>query len=159
VITIRTAGPDDAATLVRLIRALAEFEHEPDAVEATSETLADQLASERPPFEALLAERDGHAVGVAIFFENYSTWTAKPGIYLEDIFVEESERGSGVGRELLAALARIAVERGCGRLELAALDWNERAIGFYLAHGARAMDEWTVYRFSGDALRALARER
>jgi GNAT superfamily N-acetyltransferase len=156
VTTIRAATPADAETLVRLIHALAEFEREPDAVEATAETIAAQLASERPPFEALLAELDGRVVGFALFFQNYSTWTAKAGIYLEDLFVDEDARGSGAGRALLAAVARVAVERGCGRLELAALDWNERAIGFYLAHGAEAMDEWTVYRFSGAALEQLA---
>jgi GNAT superfamily N-acetyltransferase len=154
--TIRPATPADAETIVRLIRGLAEFEREPDAVEATPETIAAQLASERPPFEALLAEQDGRAVGFALFFESYSTWTARPGIYLEDLFVEEDARGGGAGGALLAAVARVAIERGCGRLELAALDWNTRAIDFYRAHGAQAMDEWTVYRFSGAALEALA---
>jgi GNAT superfamily N-acetyltransferase len=155
--TIRRARPEDAPELVRLIRGLAEYEREPDAVQATPETLAAQMRSERPPFEALLAERDGRAIGFALFFHNYSTWEGRPGIYLEDLFVEEAERGGGAGSALLAAVAQLAVERGCGRLELAALDWNTPATGFYLAHGAQAMDEWTVYRFSGDALAALAR--
>lgn len=155
--TIRRARPEDAPELVRLIRGLAEYEREPDAVQATPETLAAQMRSERPPFEALLAERDGRAIGFALFFHNYSTWEGRPGIYLEDLFVEEAERGGGAGSALLAAVAQLAVERGCGRLELAALDWNTPATGFYRAHGAQAMDEWTVYRFSGDALAALAR--
>lgn len=155
--TIRPARPEDAAELVRLIRALAEYEHEPHAVQATPDGLAAQLRSERPPFEALLAERDGRAVGFALFFQNYSTWEGRPGIYLEDLFVEESERGSGTGRALLAAVAQLAVERGCGRLELVALDWNTPAIGFYAAHGAQTMDDWTTFRFGGEALERLAR--
>lgn len=154
---IRAAGAEDASTLLRLIRALAEYEREPDAVKATQEALAGQLASERPPFEALIAEEDGRAVGFALYFHNYSTWEGRPGVYLEDLFVEESHRGDGIGRALMAAVARVALERGCGRLELAALDWNTPATGFYRAHGGEAMDEWTVYRFTGDALAALAR--
>lgn len=153
---IRPAEPDDAAEIHRLICALAEYEREPDAVKATPTTLAEQLGSERPPFEVLLAERDDHAVGFVLFFQSYSTWEGKPGIYLEDLFVEEDERGSGIGRALMAAVARLAVERGCGRLELAALDWNTPATGFYRAHGAEVMDEWTVHRFSGAALERLA---
>jgi GNAT superfamily N-acetyltransferase len=125
-------------------------------VKATEESLAAQLASGRPPFEALVAERDGRAVGFALFFQSYSTWEGRPGLYLEDLFVEEEHRGDGIGRSLLAAVARVAVERGYGRLELAALDWNTPATGFYRAHGGEAMDEWTVYRFSGDALVELA---
>ena len=154
---IRAAGPGDAATLHRLISALAEYEREPDAVKATPEALAAQLRSEQPPFEALLAERDDRAVGFALFFHSYSTWEGLPGLYLEDLFVEEAERGRGTGRALMAAVARLAVARGCGRLELAALDWNTPATGFYRAHGAEAMDEWTVYRFAGTALEQLAR--
>jgi GNAT superfamily N-acetyltransferase len=123
--------------------------------EATPSTLREQLAAERPPFECLLAERDGEALGFALFFQSYSTWTGRPGIYLEDLYVVEAERGNGTGRALLQRLAEIAVERGCGRLELAALDWNEPAIGFYRRHGAQPMSEWTVFRFAGDALRRL----
>jgi GNAT superfamily N-acetyltransferase len=153
--SIRVATPDDAEILHRLICALAEYEREPDAVEVTPEILREQLAAERPPFECVLAVRDGEALGFALFFESYSTWTGRPGIYLEDLYVVESERGNGTGRALLRRLAEIAVERGCGRLELAALDWNEPAIGFYRRHGAEPMDEWTVYRFAGEALRRL----
>lgn len=142
--------------MLRLIRELAIYEREPDAVKATEESIAAQLASERPPFEALVAEHDGRAVGFALFFQSYSTWEGRPGLYLEDLFVEEEHRGDGIGRALMTAVARIAVERGYGRLELAALDWNTPATGFYRAHGGEAMDEWTVYRFSGDALRELA---
>jgi GNAT superfamily N-acetyltransferase len=125
-------------------------------VRATPESLAAQLASEPALFEALLAERDGEAIGFALFFQSYSTWAGRPGLYLEDLFVEESERGAGVGRALLAAVARLAVGRDCGRLELAALDWNTPAIGFYRTLGAEAMDQWTVYRFTDEALARLA---
>lgn len=103
-----------------------------------------------------MAERDGETIGFALVFQTYSTWEGRPGLYLEDLFVEERERGAGTGRALLAAVARLAVERGCGRLELAALDWNTPATGFYRSLGAEAMDEWTVYRFSGDTLADLA---
>jgi GNAT superfamily N-acetyltransferase len=155
-VTIRATGPRDAAEIHRLICALAEYEREPDAVEATPESLAAQMREEPPPWEALLAERDGRAVGLALFFHNFSTWTGRRGLYLEDLFVDESERGRGTGRALIREVARIAVERGCGRLELAVLDWNTPSIDFYRAHGGEAMDEWIVYRFSGDALGQLA---
>jgi GNAT superfamily N-acetyltransferase len=125
-------------------------------VRATPESLRAQLAAERPPFECLLAEEDGRAIGFALFFPTFSTWEGLPGLYLEDLFVRDEARGAGVGRALLAALARIAVERGYGRLELAALDWNTPAIGFYERLGGTAMDEWTVFRFAGDALGRLA---
>jgi GNAT superfamily N-acetyltransferase len=153
---IRPAGPADAEAIYELIVALAIYEREPDAVRATPDSLRAQLESERPPFECLLAEEDGRAVGFALFFPTFSTWEGRPGLYLEDLFVLEEARGSGIGRALLAALARIAVERGYGRLELAALDWNAPAIGFYERLGGKAMDEWTVFRFAGDALQRLA---
>jgi GNAT superfamily N-acetyltransferase len=152
---IRPAGPDDADAIHELIVALAVFEREPDAVQATPASLRAQLAAERPPFECLLAEEDGRAVGFALFFPTYSTWEGRPGLYLEDLFVREEARGVGVGKALLAACARLAVERGYGRLELAALDWNTPAIGFYASLGGRAMDDWTVFRFDGEALARL----
>jgi len=158
-LTIRFAGPDDAATLHRFIVALAVYEREPDAVEVTPAILAAQMESARPPFECLLAERDGRAVGFALFFQSYSTWRGRTGLYLEDLFVDEAERHTGVGRALLVELARLAVARECGRLEWAVLDWNEPAIRFYRSLGALAQDEWTVNRLSGQALQALARER
>lgn len=157
-VTLRRATPDDAATIHALIRALAAYEREPDAVRATPESLAAQMREERPPFECLLAERAGaepRAVGFALFFTTYSTWRGSPGLWLEDLFVREEERGRGAGRALLRALGALAVERGCGRLEFAVLDWNTPSIGFYRALGAVPMDAWTTYRFEGDALRGL----
>jgi GNAT superfamily N-acetyltransferase len=158
-VRIRLAGADDAAEIHRLICALAEYEREPDAVEATPESLAAQLREEPPPWEALLAERDGRAVGLALFFHNFSTWTGRRGLYLEDLFVDESERGRGTGRALMREVARVAVERGCGRLELAVLDWNTPSIDFYKSLGAVLQDEWTVVRVSGEALARLAERR
>lgn len=124
----------------------------------TEDVLVRNLFGPRPYAEALIAEQDGAAVGFALFFHNFSTFLGLPGIYLEDLFVVPGNRGGGVGRALLERLAQIAVERGCGRLEWAVLDWNRDAIGFYERLGARPNDEWTVYRLTGDALRALARE-
>jgi GNAT superfamily N-acetyltransferase len=154
-VTIRPAVPGDAGTVLALIRALAAYEREPDAVEATEAALRAQMASARPPFECLLAERAGRAVGFALFFQNYSTWRGLPGLWLEDLFVLPEERGRGVGGGLLRAVGRTAVERGCARLEFAVLDWNEPALGFYRALGARAMTDWTVHRFEGEALARL----
>jgi GNAT superfamily N-acetyltransferase len=158
VLKIRFAGPDDADTLHRFIVALATYEKEPDAVEVTPAVLAAQMQSPRPPFECLLAERDGRPLGFALFFQSYSTWRGRPGMYLEDLFVDQAERRAGVGRALLVRLAQLAVERGHGRLEWAVLDWNAPAIGFYRSLGAVAQDEWTVHRLADEALRALARE-
>lgn len=155
-LAIRTATPADAETILAFIRALAEYEREPQAVEATAEVLAAQLASPRPPFECLLAELDGEPVGFALYFQSYSTWRARPGIYLEDLFVRPEQRGRGIGRALLARLAAIAVDRGCARLEWAVLDWNRPAIDFYTALGAKPLDEWTVFRLSDEPLRRLA---
>lgn len=159
-IAIRLAGPDDAEQVHAFIVALAEYEREPDAVACSAADLREQLASAAPPFECLLAERaggDAVAVGFALFFHNYSTWRGKRGLYLEDLFVPPSERGRGVGKMLLSELARIAVARDCARMEWSVLAWNRPAIDFYRALGATAMDGWTVYRLTGDALDALAR--
>lgn len=153
---IRPATPDDADAIHELVVALATYEREPDAVHATPTALRAQLAAERPPFECLLAEEEGRAVGFALFFPTYSTWEGRPGLYLEDLFVREEARGSGVGKALLLACARIAVERGYGRFELAALDWNTPAIGFYEALGGRRNDGWGLFRWDGAALAALA---
>lgn len=155
-VAIRFAGPADAATLHRFIVGLAVYEREPDAVRVTPAELAAQLASARPPFECLLGERDGVAVGFALFFQSYSTWRGRPGLYLEDLFVEEAHRHRGVGTALLRRLAALAVERGCARLEWAVLDWNEPAIAFYRTLGAEAMSEWTTWRVTDDALARLA---
>jgi GNAT superfamily N-acetyltransferase len=153
---LRRATADDAPVLHELIRALAAYEREPDAVEATPASLAAQMRQERPPFECLLAERDGRAVGLALFFQTYSTWRGRPGLWLEDLFVREEERGRGTGARLLAAVGAEAVRRGGARLEFSVLDWNEPSIGFYKALGAVPLDAWTVFRFEGDALARLA---
>jgi len=156
---LRTAGPADAADIFRLIVDLATYEREPDAVVVTVDELRAQLAAERPPFECLLAEDDdGAVVGFALFFHNYSTWRGRPGLYLEDLFVEPSRRGRGLGKQLLVRLAQLAVERGCARMEWAVLDWNTPAIGFYERLGARAVSDWTIFRLTGQELLNLSGE-
>lgn len=155
-LVIRSASPDDAAVVHRFIRALAEYEREPDAVEATPESLRAQMLAARPPFECLLAERDGEPIGFALFFQNYSTWRGRPGIYLEDLFVLPEQRGLGAGLALLKRTAAIAVERGAVRMEWVVLDWNKPAIDFYDSVGAKPLDAWTVYRLADDALRRFA---
>jgi GNAT superfamily N-acetyltransferase len=157
-VTLRFAGPDDVPQILRFIRDLAAYEKMSDDVVANEETLRRSLFGGRRVAEVVLAE-DGEApVGFALFFHNFSTFLGRPGIYLEDLFVPPSERGRGIGRALLAFLARLTVERGCGRLEWCVLDWNEPAIGFYAKLGAKAMDEWTTFRMDGEALEGLARE-
>lgn len=157
---IRFATPEDAELLHRFIRELAAYEREPDAVEVTVGELRAQLSQPQPPFECIVAERDGEggvqALGFALFFGSYSTWRGRPGLYLEDLFVPPEHRGEGVGRALLAALARLARDRGCARLEWSVLDWNTPAIGFYERLGARPRSEWTTYRLTDDALAQLA---
>ena len=154
-IEIRPASPADIALILRLVRELAEYEREPDAVEATEDMLHDALFARRFA-EAAIAELDGKPVGFALFFHNFSTWTGKPGIYLEDLYVTPEARGSGAGKALLRHIAGLALDRGCGRFEWAVLDWNRPAIDFYRAMGAVAMEEWTVQRVTGDALVRLA---
>ncbi|MBB4154935.1 GNAT superfamily N-acetyltransferase [Sphingomonas jinjuensis] len=154
--TIRPATRDDVATILRFVRELAAYEREPDAVEATEDMLAAALFGDRPAAEAAIAEIDGEAAGFALFFHNFSTWTGKPGLYLEDLYVTPAARGSGVGRALLAYLARLAIDRDCARFEWSVLDWNAPAIGFYRKLGAVGMEEWTVQRLTGDALVKLA---
>jgi GNAT superfamily N-acetyltransferase len=154
---LRTAGPADAADIHRLIVDLAVYEREPNAVEVTVEQLEAQLAAERPPFECILAEDDdGAVVGFALYFHNYSTWRGRPGLYLEDLFVDPSRRGRGIGKQLLVRLAQIAVERGCARMDWAVLDWNAPAIAFYESLGARAVADWTIFRLTGPGLTNLA---
>jgi len=155
-IQIRPATSLDVPLILRLVRELAEFEREPDAVEATEPMLQAALFGERPSAEAVIAEVDGVAQGFALFFQNFSTWTGRPGIYLEDLYVTPDARGVGVGTALLRHLAGIALDRGCGRFEWAVLDWNEPAIRFYRTMGAIGMNEWQVQRVTGDALVALA---
>jgi len=152
---LRRATREDAPAVLRLIRALADYEKLSHEVVASESALAETLFGPDPAAEVLLAEEGGRAVGFALFFRNYSTFLGRPGIYLEDLFVEPEWRGRGVGKALLKAVARLAVERGCGRFEWLVLDWNEPAIGFYRSLGARPMDGWTVMRLTGEALRRL----
>jgi GNAT superfamily N-acetyltransferase len=156
-ITIRHATVDDVPLILSFIRGLADYEKLLDAVKATEEMLRDTLFGAKPAAEVLIAEDDGAPVGFALFFENYSTFLAQRGIYLEDLFVVPEARGRGVGRVLLQRLAALALERGCGRLEWAVLDWNTPAIGFYKRMGAVPMDDWTVNRLTGPALERMAR--
>lgn len=153
---IRFAEPGDLWVIIELIRALAAYEREPEAVRLDPGELERHLFGERRYAEVLLAEDEGGVQGFVLFFHNFSTWEGKPGIYLEDLFVRPEARGRGYGRALLAELARLAVARGCARLEWSVLDWNAPAIGFYRALGAVAMDEWTTYRLTGAALERLA---
>ncbi len=153
---LRTAIPADAATIHRLVFELATYEREPQAVEATPADFAAQLSQERPPFECILAERDGEVLGFTLFFPNYSTWRGKPGIWIEEIYVRPAHRGLGVARALLARVAAMAVERGCGRVDFSVLDWNELAHGFYRRVGATPMSDWTQWRLEEPAFRALA---
>ncbi|HWW91166.1 MAG TPA: GNAT family N-acetyltransferase [Solirubrobacteraceae bacterium] len=155
---IRQALPDDVPLLLALFRELAEYERLQDELQATEELLERALFSERPAAEALLAEREGAAVGYALFYPTFSTFLAIQGVWLEDLFVRPAHRKSGAGRALLAAVAARARERGAERLEWSALDWNELALGFYRGLGAQRMDEWVTHRLVGDALRSLAAE-
>lgn len=153
---IRAATASDTATIVRLIRDLAEYERLSHAVVLDPGRLREHLFGPRPFAEVLLAEEASEVVGFALFFHNYSTFVGKPGIYLEDLFVRPEHRGKGHGRALLAAVARLAVERDCGRMEWSVLNWNESAIGFYQSMGAEPLDEWRVFRLTGEALRAAS---
>jgi GNAT superfamily N-acetyltransferase len=153
---IRPAAAEDVPAIHRLIRELAEYERSLDQVAVTEDQLAASLFGPEPAVFAHVAEHDGSVVGFALWFLNYSTWLGRPGLYLEDLYVTPAIRGAGLGRALLAELARICVERGYGRLEWWVLDWNSPAIGFYTSLGAVGMDEWTVHRLAGPALQALA---
>jgi GNAT superfamily N-acetyltransferase len=155
---IRFAELGDVHLIADLIRALARFEKLEHIVSLTEDQLEKALFGPRPYAETLIAEEDGEAVGFALFFHTFSTFLAMPGIYLEDLFVVEDARGRGIGRSLLERLAQIAVDRGCGRLEWAVLNWNSDAIAFYERLGARPNSEWTVYRLAGEPLSRLARQ-
>ena len=157
-VVIREAEQSDVPVIADLIRGLARFEKLEDEVTMTDALLAKNLFGPRRYAETLIAEEGGSPVGFALFFHNFSTFLAKPGIYLEDLFVVPEQRGHGIGRALLRRLAQIAVERDCGRLEWAVLDWNRDAIGFYERLGAKPNSEWTVYRLTGEALTSLGRE-
>jgi GNAT superfamily N-acetyltransferase len=157
-IRIRDATPGDVPLIVSFIRGLAEYERLLDQCVVSEEALREHLFGPRPYCQVLLAEDAAGPAGFALFFFNYSTFLTKPGLYLEDLFVLPERRGEGVGRALLTRLARLAVERGCGRLEWSVLDWNEPAIGFYRRLGAQLMDDWTACRLTGEALERLADE-
>lgn len=154
--SIRPARPEDAPALAGLIRDLAVYERLEGQARASADDLRRHLFGPRPYAEALVAEAGGEAVGFALFFHTFSTFRGAPGLYLEDLFVRPDHRGEGIGKALLASLARIAVDRGCARFEWAVLDWNEPSIAFYRALGARPMDEWTTYRVDDEALARLA---
>ena len=153
--TIRSARPGDEGTIFGLICALAEYEKLQHLVAGSAAELGRHLFGEHPVAEALLAEEGGAAVGFALFFTNFSTFLTCPGIYLEDLFVKPEFRGCGIGRALLERLCALAVERGCGRVEWAVLDWNETAIGFYRRLGADVMPDWRLCRITGEELRRM----
>src|SRR4030088_3562512 len=154
--TIRAATVADVPVLLAWIRALAIYERAPNDVTATEDGLTEVLFGEKPAAEVLLAFENEMVVGFGVFFYNFSTWLGRPGLYLEDLFVRPEDRGKGYGRALLIQLAKIARERGCGRMEWAVLDWNEPAIEFYRKLGAKPMDEWTVFRLTRDGIAKLA---
>jgi GNAT superfamily N-acetyltransferase len=155
-VRIEPVSERDVPLLLRLIKALAEYEELSGEVVATEDLLREALFGAKPGVEAVLAYVGADAIAFAVWFSNFSTFVGRRGLYLEDIFVLPEWRGRGIGRALIRHLARLAVDRGCGRMEWAVLDWNEPAIRFYRNLGAQAMDGWTVYRVSGDALRKLA---
>ena len=157
-VALRAATPADVPLILSFIRQLAEYERLLDQVTATETSLRESLFGPRPSAEVIIAECAGEPAGFAVFFHSYSTFRGRPGLYLEDLFVAPRWRGRGLGRRLLAELARIAVERDCPGFEWSVLDWNEQALRVYRAVGARPLDEWTVQRLEGDALRALAAE-
>ena len=155
--TLRAAVVGDVSAIVQLIRDLAEFEQLTHLVQVTPEKLRPQLFGEKPAAEAMVAERDGEVVAFALYFTNFSTFLAQPGLYLEDLYVKPAHRGHGIGKALLKRLAALAVERDCGRFEWSVLDWNTNAITVYEKMGATVMPEWRICRTTGDELRAMAR--
>ena len=153
---IRPATVADVSVILELIRDLATYERAPDEVVTDEKSLVEVLFGKKPAAEVLLAFEQDRAVGFAVFFHNFSTWLGRPGLYLEDLFVKPEDRGKGYGRALLVRLAKIARDRGCGRMEWAVLDWNEPAIKFYRKLGANSMHEWTVFRLTPDEIAKLA---
>jgi GNAT superfamily N-acetyltransferase len=154
---LRAAEPRDVPAIVGLIRELADFEKLTHLVQVTPQSLHPHLFGPRPAAEAVVAERDGQVVGFALFFTNFSTFLGKPGLYLEDLYVQPAQRSAGIGRSLLTHLADLANERGYGRFEWSVLDWNADAIRFYERMGATLMPEWRLCRVSGEALRSFGR--
>src|SRR5690349_2947519 len=154
--SIRAAEPRDAAEILRLIRALAEYEKLAEMAVGTEARLRESLFGAPPAAEAMIAERGGRAVGFALYFTTFSTFLCRPGLYLEDLFVEPEHRGAGIGKALLARLAALAVERDCGRLEWRVLDWNEPSIRFYESLGAKLMPEWQLVRMTAEDFARLA---
>jgi len=154
-VIVRPAREDDVPLIGALIRELADYERAPERAVATDDDLRAALFGERPAAEVLIVSVDSEPVGFALFFHNFSTWTGRRGLYLEDLFVRPTARRRGAGRILLGALGRIAVERGCARMDWAVLDWNDPAIAFYRTLGAEPLDEWTIFRLSGASLAAL----
>ena len=155
-ITVLSATPDDVPIILSFIRELAEYENLLHRVTATEQLLHDGLFGARPYAEVLMGRLDGRAVGYALFFHSFSTFLARPGIYLEDVYVQQAHRGRGVGKALLRGVARVARELRCGRIEWSVLDWNKPSIDFYLSLGAVPMDEWTMYRMDERAIELLA---
>ena len=155
-LTITIASERDIPHILTFIKALAEYERLADSVVATEEGLRATLFGPRPYAECVIARWKGEPAGFALFFHNYSTFLARPGVYLEDLFVNPEFRGKGIGRSLLQYLAGVAVERNCGRLEWSVLDWNAPAIGFYKSLGAEPLEDWTIFRVKGEALARLA---
>ena len=155
-VRIEPATPGDVGLILSLVRELADYEKLSHEVVATEDGLRDALFGARPAAETLIAYVDGEPAGFALFFTSFSTFAGRPGVYVEDLFVRPAARRLGIGRRLFAHVARLARERGCGRLEWSVLDWNEPALRFYAGLGARPLDEWTVHRLTGDALARLA---
>lgn len=156
-IKIRPATEHDAGLILQFIIDLARYEKAEHEVKATEATIQQSLFSESSVTQALICEKDGQPIGYAVYFFNYSTWLAKHGLYLEDLYISPAARGSGAGKAMLQHLAKVAVDKGCGRFEWSVLDWNEPAIQFYQSLGAKPQDEWVGYRLSGQALLDLAK--
>jgi GNAT superfamily N-acetyltransferase len=154
--TIRTAGPSDCELLLTLINELAEYEKLAHEVVATPEVLQEGMFGSTPYARAIIAENQGEPVGYALYFHSFSTFTGRPGLYLEDIYVIQAHRGKGIGKMLMSHVAKVAIEKGCSRMEWSVLNWNTPSIDFYRAIGAQPMEGWTVQRLVGDALKTLA---
>ncbi|SHO59012.1 GNAT family N-acetyltransferase [Vibrio quintilis] len=153
---IRPAVKEDAATILGFINDLAVFEKEPDAVLNTVESIETRLFGDEVHAQAIICEEDGQPVGFAVYFFNYSTWLGQYGLYLEDLYVSEDQRGAGIGKAIMKYLAQTAVNKECGRFEWVVLDWNQKAIDFYRSIGAEPQDEWIIYRMTGQALQDFA---